>query len=156
MPNNYAHNPQKKKKKKNEEIKKKKEKDWERNEKGAVVSRSENWKPGVRYLSIESILEKGVSSSQQQQPPGSHVCVYSWNVHRTRRVCVRRGGASRRSVPRRQRLPAGFVHGTASRRYIVARSERGRLDQRGLLPRMEGVAMVHGAAQMMDASFRGM
>lgn len=57
-------------------------------------------------------------------------------------------------VPRRQRLPAGFVHGTASRRYIVARSERGRLDQRGLLPRMGRGGYGPWCAQMMDGSLR--
>ena len=31
------------------------------------------------------------------------MCVYSLNVHRTRRVCVRRGGASRRSARRSEK-----------------------------------------------------
>lgn len=68
----------------------------------------------------------------QQRIAGVTCACIRWNVHRTRRVCVRRGGASRRcSVGGNVYQPVSCMK-LPGRRYIATEREMVRRDQRGV------------------------
>ena len=109
------------------------------NETGTTGKKKENQEPyhrcqitfdAVQLWSVKSIL-KGTTIPQQRIAGVTCACI-RWNVHRTRRVCVRRGGASRRcSVGGNVYQPVSCMK-LPGRRYIATEREMVRRDQRGV------------------------